>query len=315
MTAAHAQAFSRAAEWTDGSAVILPVPASVLSLPYTLDCGQAFRWRARADGWWIGVVHGHAVRFRRDGDAVTAHVYPGRDDAAGFVSRYLRLDVDLESLYVKFAEAGEETATAIQRFAGLRLLLQEPRETLLSFICSTANSVPRISKAVETMSALYGSQIARLDGTDYYAFPSAESLATAPVDELREQCRLGWRGDNVRRVASELAEMPAGWPEPLRALSYAGAKAELMRVRGIGPKIADCVCLFALGKDEAVPVDTHIWAVAKELFGAQIPTRTLTAATYDTLAGLFVERFGAYAGWAQQYLYMQRRAIQGHVHV
>jgi 3-methyladenine DNA glycosylase/8-oxoguanine DNA glycosylase len=107
--------------------------------------------------------------------------------------------------------------------------------------------------------------------------------------------------------------MPAGWLEGLRALPYGEAKAELTQIRGIGAKIADCVSLFSLGKDQAVPVDTHIWAVAKELFSAQVPTRSLTPSTYEAIAGMFVQRYGPYAGWAQEYLYMHRRAAQGRV--
>jgi len=106
---------------------------------------------------------------------------------------------------------------------------------------------------------------------------------------------------------------PLGWPEQLRETPYGEAKAALMEIRGVGAKIADCVCLFSLEKDEAVPVDTHIWAVAKEIFGCDIRTRTLTPSTYETVAGLFVQRYGSFAGWAQEYLYLQRRASQGRV--
>ncbi|MGI5837402.1 MAG: hypothetical protein ACOX87_13070, partial [Chloroflexota bacterium] len=99
----------------------------------------------------------------------------------------------------------------------------------------------------------------------------------------------------------------------LRSRPYREAKSSLMELRGIGAKIADCVCLFSLEKDDAVPVDTHIWAVAKEIFQCEIPTKTLTPSTYEAVADLFVRRYGAYAGWAQEYLYLQRRAAQGRV--
>ncbi|HEX2172529.1 MAG TPA: hypothetical protein VHL09_08800, partial [Dehalococcoidia bacterium] len=76
---------------------------------------------------------------------------------------------------------------------------------------------------------------------------------------------------------------------------------------GIGPKIADCICLFGLGFDEAVPIDTHVWAITHELFGTQVPSRTLTPRTYRYLGDLWRDRFGPYAGWAQQYLFQMRR--------
>ncbi len=299
--------------WEGASAVVLEVSDALLSLPSTLDCGQAFRWKLGPGGWWTGVVRGRAVRLRREGDLVRGQLYPPGLDAEAFLASYLRMEVDQRALHARFAAADPWIAAAVAAFPGLRVLNQEPQETLLSYVCSTANSVPRISTAVEEMSRRWGHPIAVLDGYPFHAFPTASALANAPEAELREGCGLGWRGDNLKRVAREVADKPEGWPEHLRLLSYSEAKAQLMELRGIGAKIADCVCLFALGKDEAVPVDTHIWAIAKEIFGLQIPTRTLTPATYETVSRLFVDRYGPYAGWAQEYLYLHRRARQGRV--
>lgn len=300
-------------DWSEASRASFDIPSGMLSLPYTLDCGQAFRWRGLRDASWIGVIGPHAVRVRREDGVVEGSVYPPIDDSAAFLASYLRLDVDLAALYDGFSSVDPWITEAVEDFAGLRVLNQEPRETVLSYICSTANSVPRIAKAIDRMSRIYGRLIATIDGEEFYAFPTAESLAEASPTVLRDRCGLGWRGDNLIAVAREVATMPDGWPAQLRSLPYREAKAELMRVRGIGAKIADCVSLFALGKDEAVPVDTHIWAVARELFGAQVPTRTLTPATYETISGLFLDRYGSFAGWAQEYLFLQRRASQGRV--
>lgn len=299
--------------WTEAARIAFDIAPALLSLPFTLDCGQAFRWRQGRESWWVGVVRGRAVRLRRDGRTVLGQVYPPLRGAESFVASYLRLDVDLDALYRGFASADPWIAAAVSSFAGLRVLNQEPQETLLSYVCSAANSVPRISRSVEEMSRRYGRFIGTLDGERFYAFPSAAALADAPEVELSEGCGLGWRAASLKRVAAELAAKPEGWPEQLRPLAYREARAKLMELRGIGAKIADCVCLFSLGKDEAVPVDTHIWAVAREVFGARIATRSLTPATYETVARLFVERYGRYAGWAQEYLYLQRRAAQGRV--
>ena len=216
--------------------------------------------------------------------------------------------MDLERLFALFSTADPWIAAAVSSFPGLRLLRQQPQETLLSYVCSTANSVVRISRSVEEMSRRYGRFIVAAGGRDFYTFPTAAALAAAPVDELASGCGLGWRGANLKRVAAELLPMPPGWPEQLRSLPYPEAKRQLMLLPGVGAKIADCVCLFSLDKDEAVPVDTHIWAVAKEIFGVEIPTRTLTPATYERIAALFIARYGSFAGWAQEYLYLQRRA-------
>ncbi len=298
--------------WTDASQVTFDIDETLLNLTYTLDCGQAFRWKLRRE-WWVGVVRDHAVRLRREGGTVLGQLYPPRPDAAAFLASYLRLGVDLASIYRDFAPADPRIDDAVSAFSGLRVLNQEPQETLLSYVCSTANSVPRISKAVEEMSRRYGRPIATLDGEAFCAFPSALALAEAPEQQLWKGCGLGWRGTNLKRLASDLLAKPEGWPEQLRPLPYAEARASLMELRGIGAKIADCVCLFSLEKDQAVPVDTHIWAVAREIFDAQVTTKSLTPATYGLVAGLYQQRYGRFAGWAQEYLYLQRRASQGRV--
>ena len=298
--------------WVDASQVTLDIDEGLLNLAYTLDCGQAFRWKLR-HGWWSGVVRGHAVRLRREGDAVRGQIFPPHPRPESFLSSYLRLDVDLKRLYREFARADPWIDEAVSAFRGLRVLNQEPRETLLSYLCSTANSVPRISKSVQQMSRLYGNFIGTLESEEFYAFPSTIALAEAPEEGLRTKCGLGWRGSNLRRVAGELLEKAEGWPEQLRALPYGEAKARLMELRGVGAKIADCVCLFSLEKDEAVPVDTHIWALAREIFDAQVTTKSLTPATYELVAGLYQRRYGPFAGWAQEYLYLKRRASQGRV--
>lgn len=299
--------------WDGAAEALLEVDPALLELPRTLACGQAFRWRPEDDGWWIGVVRGRAVRVRREEGMVRGQVFPPLPDPTGFLASYFRLEVDLETLYRGFLQADPWMASAVRSFPGLRVLDQEPQETLLSYICSTANSVPRISASIEAMSRRYGREIGCLEGRAYHAFPSAAALLRAPLEDLAGGCGLGWRGANLQLVAAELLGREEGWPAQLRPLPYPEAKASLMELRGVGAKIADCVCLFSLAKDEAVPVDTHIWAVAREIFGLQIPTRTLTPTTYETVARLFVERYGPYAGWAQEYLYLQRRAQQGRV--
>lgn len=301
------------ATWEDVEEVRLEIGPRFLNLDFTLDCGQAFRWKRRKDGWWSGVVRGRAVRLRRDGGVVLGQVYPLSDDAEAFLISYLRLDVELESLYREFAATDEWIAAAVESYAGLRVLNQEPQETLLSYICSTANSVPRISKAVDEMSRRWGRPIETIDGEDFFAFPTSAALVAAPEDDLWSGCGLGWRGTNLNRLAVNLAPLAEGWPEQLRGIPYREAKVRLMELHGVGAKIADCVCLFSLEKDEAVPVDTHIWALAKEIFRCEIANKTLTPSTYETVAGLYLERYGRFAGWAQEYLYLQRRASQGRV--
>ena len=302
-----------AIDWREGTETELEIAPALMNLAYSLDCGQAFRWRPSDEGWWIGVVRGHALRLRREGSRVIGQCFPPMADVDRFLAGYLRLDVDLDAIYRRISNADPWIASAVSAFSGLRVLDQEPEETLLSFVCSAANSVPRISRSMAEISRRYGELIGYVDGEGLFTFPKATSLADASVDVLSRECGLGWRGSSLRGVARELVDRPAGWLDRLRLQTYEEAKARLMGIKGIGAKIADCICLFSLRKDSAVPVDTHIWAIAREIFRCEVTTKTLTPATYQTVANLFAKRYGSYAGWAQQYLYLQRRASQGRV--
>ncbi len=299
--------------WADLPAERFEVPPGELSLDFSLNCGQAFRWTRQADGAWTGVVWDRAVWLRRSGHVVEFRAYPPPPDPAGWFSAYFRLDVDLKALYADFERAHPYLAEAIRLFPGLRVLGQPPVEVLLAYALSVSNSVPRIARAIEVLSRRFGRQVATLDGVEYYAFPAPEVLAglSLPDPELAAATGAGWRLENLQRVAGALVARGEPWLTGLMAKPYEAAHAELVTLPGVGPKIADCVCLFGLRFDEAVPVDTHIWALARELFGPATPARTLTPATYRRVSALYRERFGRFAGWAQEYLYHWRRVKLG----
>jgi N-glycosylase/DNA lyase len=216
---------------------------------------------------------------------------------------YFRLNVSLGNLYCDWVKSDGRLVDALKRFQGLRVVRQEPEETLLSYICSAANSVPRISTAVEAMSRRYGDFVATVDGQDHYAFPTAEALASANIDELANEFGLGFRGSNLHSVAEQLVERSVEWLNGLRTASYERAREELLSIKGVGSKIADCVLLFSLDKDQAFPVDTHIRQIAVKHYLPEFKQKTLTTSVYQQIVDHFQHKFGPYAGWAQEYLF------------
>ncbi|MDQ5824160.1 MAG: DNA-3-methyladenine glycosylase 2 family protein [Chloroflexota bacterium] len=273
------------------------------SLDDTLASGQAFRWKRNADGWWTGVVRATVVGIRQDGDRFTWWTYPQASNDA-LIRDYFQLDVDLGEI-VRLIEAADPAAgEAARRWSGLRVARQEPEECILSFVCSTANSVPRIAYSISVFSREYGDLVAELDGTRYYSFPSAETLARCDVDHLTRISSLGFRAANLVKVARQIVERGPGWADSLRDMPYEQAHRELVALNGIGAKIADCVCLFSLDKPEAVPVDTHVWQLAKDLYFPDWADRkTITTSAYNAVVGAFRDRFGMFAGYAQNFLF------------
>lgn len=281
-----------------------------LDLAATLGSGQTFRWHPDGDAWQ-GVA-GHRVwRLRVDGAVLVSQVRPPAPDSRRFIEGYLSLDVDWLAVGQCVAAAHPAAAAAVSRFPGLRVIRQDPEETLLSFCAATASNVPRITRNVRLLSELLGRPIAVANGTPYYDFPRPCAIAGAPRELLAAGCNLAYRAGHLQRVAAVVLGRGRTWLTRLCALPYRDAHAELDSLAHIGPKLADCVCLIGLGHWEAVPVDTHVWAISRDLFGDAIRTRTLTPSTYRAIAGRWREVFGGLAGVAQQWLFHARRVDQG----
>lgn len=274
-----------------------------LNLDLTLTCGQAFRWRKSENGVWRGVVCDKLMELIVEDDHLLWRTYPSNGEA--LVRDYLRLADDVNAIYAALSVDDPHLAKLIKEYHGIRLLRQDPSETLLSFVCSAANSIPRIMAAIEALSQKFGDLICEVDGSCYYAFPRVEVLANADRIALEQTAVLAFRGANLKSVAQQILDKGEGWLMSLRGASYSETRNELISLRGIGSKIADCVCLFALDKDESVPVDTHVKQLAERLFLPQMKAKSITDGVYKLICEEFIRRYGKYAGWAQQFLYYE----------
>lgn len=281
-------------QWAD-------VPAHALDLCRTLQSGQAFRWRRGASGDWVGAIGPMAVRLRPGAGGFGWQTYP-EPGCWHALERYLRLDVDLASLRERWVRWDARVAPALERWPGLRVLRQEPVETLFAFACACANTVGKVTRSVTSLAARYGRPIGEIDGIVVHAFPSVADLAGADEALLRSDL-WGFRAPRVAALARALAERGDGWLEDLARAGYREAHRELAALPGIGPKIADCICLFGLGYDEAAPLDTHVHRATVRLVAPDLAGRALTARVYRELGDRFRDRFGPYAGWLQQTLF------------
>ena len=293
---------------------------SPFNLDATLESGQVFRWERKGE-WWLGIVSGGVLKVRQEGDSLRCS---SASDmlGSGFVRNYFRLGDNLDDVLGSIAK--DETITqAIQKFYGLRLIRQERWECLASFLLSTNTNIPRIRMMVSAICAKYGEPF-DFEGVQFRAFPKPDALADASVADLRV-CGLGYRAPFLKHVAASVAAGRVDFTE-LEKLDYEMARKELLvellgekLLLGVGPKVADCVLLYSLGKDEAFPID--VW-IARELvrsyprlFDPSIGKKLegtkklrLGLGSYDRISRAVRDYFGRYAGYAQQYLYMAARS-------
>ena len=247
-------------------------PGRPLHLGATLTSGQSFRWRRDDSGVWWGVVGQSVVAcWQAEGQPDSPlfwQTFPVADNWA-LVSDYFRLEVDLERLYGQWGAVEPHLRDACRTYRGLRILRQPPQECLFGFLCATCNTISKIERSVSRLADAYGKRLNLPEFLPpFYAFPTLEALAGADEAVLRA-AMWGYRAPLVIRLARHLlATKPDDWPLPLRALSYSEAHAALTGLHGIGAKLADCICLFCLDKDGAVPVDTHVRQIAERALDA-----------------------------------------------
>jgi N-glycosylase/DNA lyase len=277
-------------------------------LAATLDSGQAFRWQPCNDSW-VGVIGQRWVRLTQMRDGIRA-------EAAGPVADwrwlrdYLQTEVDLDAVLKTFPDDAP-MRDAVAACRSLRVLRQDPWECLASFILSSTKQIVQIRQITALLCERFGEPInrcsaeavARLDSatgrTLQFTFPSPEKIARVTEAELRA-CKMGFRAPHLLAAARRIADGKFDL-ERLRHLTLAEARGELMKLRGVGGKIADCVLLFACGFDAAFPVDVWVERALRELY---FPRRRVSAKRLQHFAAT---HFGPHAGYAQQYLFHYMR--------
>jgi len=265
------------------------ISVQTFNLDHTLRCGQVFRWQKKGDEW-IGVVKDSVISVRQKGNVIVAK----SDLTAEEIASYFRLGDDMENIYEHISK-GKLMKEVIARYRGLRLIRQDPWECLISYVCSTNNRIPQIERMIQNLSVCFGEEICN----GFYRFPGPERLSNAPHDELKK-CKLGFRVDWVLDIAKKVCggELQL---EKLKDMDYQSVKRALLKVNGVGDKVADCALLYSLDKLEAFPVDVHIRRVVQREY---LKDERASDRKIREWAG---RHFGGYAGYAQQYLFYHER--------
>src|SRR5471032_455966 len=272
----------------DAPQISLFLMAHGLDLEATLTSGQTFSWKRTPDGRWRGWIDGRPCLVWSDGDALRA-VGPGLTRDA--VSRYFALDLPVREIFATFPS--DPWLEKAQDFApGLRILRQEPWETLCNFICSSLKQITQIEQINHELRRTFGDEI----GEGLHSFPDASRLALATEAKLRE-CRLGFRARHLFVAARQVASSEVSL-ERIATLPTAEAREHLIRIRGVGEKVANCILLFAYGRPEVFPIDVWVDRVLRRLY-----FDNSSRVKHERLRAFADSHFGPYRGYAQQFLF------------
>jgi len=254
-------------------------------LDHIFDCGQCFRWKKQDDGSYDGVAMGRMVNMAFEDGSLTIS---GSDEAdyRNIWRKYLDMDRDYGQIKRTLCEGDPIMEKAVDFGGGIRILDQDLWETIVSFIISQNNNIPRIKGCIENLCRLAGKEI----GEGVYDIPGPEELASLTEAGLGE-VRLGYRARYLVETARCVCDK--GLPEN---------EEQLLDLCGIGPKVANCVLLFGMAKYDSFPIDVWVMRVMHELYGIDEKNK-------KEMAGFARERFGDYGGFAQQYLFYYMRSI------
>lgn len=246
-----------------------------------LDCGQAFRWKQNENGEWHGVAFGKSLRIKQDGD-ITVFYNTSTEDFENIWRGYFDLDRDYEKIISSYTE--ENLKTACESYPGIRILGQDGWEAICSFIISANNNIPRIKGIIERLCENFGDDIG-----NGFSFPSPQRLAVVTVEDL-SVVRAGFRAKYIIDAAAKITSGEVDL-EKIKHLPFDEAKSELLKIKGVGEKVAQCSLLYGFGRLEAFPVDVWVKRILAELYPNGLPE----CIEKDTI------------GIAQQYLFHWRR--------
>lgn len=269
---------------------------------HIFECGQCFRWNKQKDGSYTGIFKENVVNVKKENNRI---IFKGicKENIKEECIDYFDLDTDYDNIKNKLSNVDDYLKTSIKYGEGIRILNQDLWETLISFIISANNNIPRIKGIIERISKKYGKKIV-WNNNEYYTFPTPKELSKASVEDLRN-LGLGFRDVRVYETTKIINENPNKLKELEDEKDVNRLREELLEFPGVGPKVADCVMLFStLKRLEVFPIDVWVRRVMNELY---IKNEDETKINKKEIEQLAKTKYGNLAGIAQQYLFYWRR--------
>ncbi|MDQ3884864.1 MAG: DNA repair protein [Thermoproteota archaeon] len=272
----------------------------------SINSGQVFLWEKHNNSWY-GIHGDRVIKFTQYEGCFEFCSFP-EDKSCD--QKIFRLDDDIQKIFKEISH-DPLVGRLTRAYPGLRLIRQDPHQCMFSFVCATNTNIPMIRRMLYNLTRKFGKRT-KVDGMEFFTFPTAADINRAAVDELRD-CGLGYRTKAIKAVADAIISGRLDF-DSLKKTNYYESKKELLQIYGIGNKIADCALLFSLEKLDAFPIDVWIArALARHyswLYTIKFSDK-IAPHQYEQLSEVVRRYFGKYAGYAQQYLYYYMRQAAG----
>ena len=277
------------------------IKSDTFDLEDIFECGQCFRWNKEENGSYTGVFHNNVLNVDKNGNKI---IFKGicEGNIEKICTDYFDLNRDYKKIKEDLSNIDDNLKRSIEYGKGIRILNQDLWETIISFIISANNNIPRIKGIIERLSKSYGRKIV-YNNKEYYTFPTPEELRNVTVGDFRN-LGLGFRDIRLYETTHMILEKQVDLKK-LEKLPTKLAREELLRLSGVGPKVADCILLFStLKRFDVFPIDVWVRRVMNELYIKNEDENKVTKKEIQKLAD---EKFGNMQGLAQQYLFYWKR--------
>lgn len=275
------------------------------NLEHIFECGQCFRWNKDSEGNYIGVVGSAVIKVKKDKEKIIFTGECRNLNFKDFIRNYFDLNTNYLEYKEKLSKIDNNMKESIKFGEGIRLLKQDLWECIISFIVSANNNIPRIKKIIERLSLNYGEKI-EFEGKDYYTFPTVKALSQASVEDLRA-LGLGFRDKRIYNTTKMILSGEVNLEELKQLESTEKMREELLKLDGVGSKVADCILLFALKRLDVFPIDVWVRRVMNDLY---IHNEDENKVNKKELQNLAEDKFFGLSGIAQQYLFYWRRELE-----
>lgn len=274
------------------------------NLIHIFECGQCFRWNKEDDGSFTGVVKNTVINVIKQENKVVFTGVCKDGNFQEFIKEYFDLKTDYSVYKEKLSKVDQYLKESIEFGNGIRILNQDLWECIISFIISANNNIPRIKKIIEKLSLNYGEKI-EFNNKVYYTFPTPEKLSKATVEELRE-VGLGFRDKRIFNTTKMILEKQIDLDKIKKMENTEQMREELLKLDGVGPKVADCILLFSRKRMDVFPIDVWVRRVMNDLY---IHNEDENKVNKKELLNIAEEKFLGLQGIAQQYLFYWKREM------